>query len=91
MRCKRHKQARKILKEIEESPREYLMIHYSCESFYDVRDGRALRITSIAIREFDSGQTHSLSMHVIAEKQGGVSLDAISDKYDELEKVMLCA
>ncbi len=71
MRYKRHKQARIILKEIEESPREYLVIHYSCESFYDIRDGRTPRITSIAIREFDSGQTHSFSIHKIAEKQGG--------------------
>ncbi len=88
MRYKRHKQARKVLKEIEESPKEYLVIHYSCESFYDICDGRTPRITSIAVRELDSGQTHSFSIHKIAEKQG-VHLDEISSKYDELEKGML--
>jgi hypothetical protein len=88
VRYKRHKQARKTLKEIEESPRDYLVIHYSCESFYDIHDGRTPRITSIAVRELDSGQTHSFSIHKIAEKQG-VPLAAISDKYDELEKAML--
>lgn len=88
MRYKRHKQARKILKEIEESTRDYLVIHYSCESFYDIQDGRTPRITSIAVRELDSGQTHSFSIHKIAEKQE-VTLDAISGKYDELEKTML--
>ncbi len=59
MRYKRHKQAKKILKEIEKSSRDYLVIHYSCESFYDIQDGRTPRITSIAVRELDSGQTHS--------------------------------
>lgn len=88
MRYKRHKQARRILKEIENSPREYLVIHYSCESFYDIHDGRTPRITSIAVRELDSGQTRSFSIHKIAEKQK-VSLDEISEKYDELEKGML--
>ncbi|WP_211236168.1 hypothetical protein [Parvibacter caecicola] len=88
MRYKRHKQARKTLKEIEESPRDYLVIHYSCESFYDIHDGRTPRITSIAVRELDSGQTHSFSIHKIAEKQG-VPLDVINGKYDELEKAML--
>lgn len=39
MRYKRHKQAKKILKEIEKSSRDYLVIHYSCESFYDIQDG----------------------------------------------------
>lgn len=27
-----------------------LIIHYSCESFYDIKDGRTPRITSIAVR-----------------------------------------
>ncbi len=33
-------------------------IHYSCESFYDRPEGQSPRITSIAIRLLDSGQTN---------------------------------
>lgn len=65
-----------------------LVIHYSCESFYDIKDGRTPRVTSIAIREFASGQTTSFSIHKNAELNGVPQAD-ITAKYDELEKEML--
>jgi hypothetical protein len=36
------------------------VIHYSCESFYERPEGRSPRITSIATRKLDSGQTISV-------------------------------
>jgi hypothetical protein len=66
----------------------HLVIHYSCESFYDIKDGRTPRITSIAVRQFSSGQTTSFSIHKSAELKRVEQAD-IAAKYDELEKDML--
>lgn len=65
-----------------------LVIHYSCESFYDRADGRSPRITSIAVRNLASAQTNSFSIHQIAE-ENNVVLDEISEQYDDLEQKML--
>lgn len=66
------------------------VIHYSCESFYDRPNGASPRITSIAVRKLDSGQTLSFSIHQIAEQQG-VKFEEIDAHYDDLEKKMLDA
>jgi hypothetical protein len=63
-------------------------IHYSCESFYDRPDGRSPRVTSIAVRNLSNAQTHSFSIHQIAEK-AGINPEEIENHYDELEKEML--
>jgi hypothetical protein len=52
------------------------VIHYSCESFYDRPNGASPRITSIAVRKLDSGQTLSFSIHQVAER-GGVAFGEI--------------
>lgn len=83
-----HKKACEIFKEIDRNPENYLIIHYSCESFYDITDGRTPRITSIAVYSYNSAQTDSFSIHKTAEKQH-ISIDEIEGKYDELEKTML--
>ena len=87
-RYKEYKYAIKKLKKIDDCPEKYFLIHYSCESFYKVADGKTPRITSIAIKSFATGQVESFSMHKIAE-QIGISLDNIVDRYDEIEKAML--
>jgi len=73
---------------IMEHPEDALLIHYSCESFYDRPDGKTPRVTSIAVRNLGSGQTESFSIHKIAE-QKRLPLESIHDHYDELEKEML--
>lgn len=65
-----------------------LVIHYSCESFYDKADGKTPRITSIAVRNISSGQTDSFSIHQIAEEQK-IEFAEIASHYDGLEKQML--
>lgn len=65
-----------------------LVIHYSCESFYDKADGKTPRVTSVAVRNLASGQTDSFSIHQIAEEEH-VDFDKITDHYDDLEKKML--
>jgi DNA mismatch repair ATPase MutS len=65
-----------------------LLIHYSCESFYDRPDGSSPRITSIAVRNFSSGQTKSFSIHQFAEIKR-ISPSDININYDACEKEML--
>jgi hypothetical protein len=69
-------------------PEHVLVVHYSCESFYDRADGRTPRVTSIAVRNLASGQTQSFSIHKVAE-QRHIPLADITGRYDELEKAML--
>lgn len=86
-----HKQRRKASESLDrlfKDAQHAVVIHYSCESFYDRVDGRTPRITSIAARQLDSGQTKSFSIHKVAELQGVVLAD-IADHYDRLEREML--
>jgi hypothetical protein len=64
------------------------IIHYSCEHFDDRPTGASPRITSIAIRRLDSGQTRSFSIHQIAEIRG-VEIANIAAHYNDLEMRML--
>jgi len=73
---------------IMEHPEDALVIHYSCESFYDREDGKTPRVTSIAVRNLESGQTESFSIHKIAEQQK-IPFETIHEHYDQLEKEML--
>ena len=85
---KQRKKASEALDAAFKSASHCLLIHYSCESFYDRIDGRTPRITSIAVRQLDSGQTRSFSIHKIAELQK-VDLADIASHYDRLEREML--
>lgn len=86
MQYQKHSRAKKIIKTIDNNPSNYLVIHYSCESFYEIKDGHTPRITSIAIYYYDSGQTDSFSIHKTAEKN---HINNIEDNYDSLERKML--
>ena len=85
---KRRRAARKSFEHLDSRRDMYIVLHYSCESFYDIKDGRTPRVTSIAARNFSTGQTLSFSIHKSAE-QLGVLLSDITQRYDELEKHML--
>lgn len=88
MQHNKHKKARNTFSQISNNPENYLIIHYSCESFYDITDGHTPRITSIAVYDYASGQTDSFSMHKVAEKKH-ISIDDIELHYDNLELMML--
>ncbi|KQX38198.1 hypothetical protein ASD04_11300 [Devosia sp. Root436] len=87
-KLRERREVRQRFEEINKRRDMVLVIHYSCESFYDIKDGRTPRVTSIAVRQFASGQTTSFSIHKSAELKGVVQGD-ISARYDELEKDML--
>lgn len=87
-RVKRYKKSKEIIERIYDNKSDYLLIHYSCESFFNITDGRTPRITSVAIKELDSKQTKSFSIHKVAEEKG-IEANAIFSNYDKLEKTML--
>lgn len=87
-RLKKRKETRDELDGLHEKAEHVLVIHYSCESFYDIKDGRTPRVTSIAVRNLKTAQTESFSIHKIAERRG-VEILSIPERYDELEKEML--
>ena len=87
-KIERRKKARREVEEIHKNEKHVLIIHYSCESFYDRESGQTPRITSIAARNFASGQTESFSIHKIAEL-AVCPPEEIESRYDELEKKML--
>ncbi len=87
-RLRRRKSILAQLGEISDRASDTLVIHYSCESFYDRNDGRSPRITSIAVRNLGSGQTNSFSIHQVAE-ENKIPLNKINDQYDDLELKML--
>lgn len=87
-KIERRKKARREVEEIHNNENHVLIIHYSCESFYDRESGQTPRITSIAARNFGSGQTESFSIHKVAEL-AACPPHEIETRYDELEKKML--
>ena len=84
-RLKRRKDVVSKLDNLLEQAATTLVIHYSCESFYDKTDGKAPRVTSLAVRNLASGQTDSFSIHQIAEEHN-VSFEQITEHYDALER-----
>ncbi|MCC6611690.1 MAG: hypothetical protein IT515_18710 [Burkholderiales bacterium] len=87
-RLRRKKAVTQKMDQLLELGQTVLVVHYSCESFYDKSDGKTPRITSIAVRNLSSGQTDSFSIHQIAEEKG-VAFDQIDQHYDDLERQML--
>ncbi len=87
---KQQKEALKRLDSLFSDRSNVWVIHYSCESFYDRPNGASPRITSLAVRSLDSAQTHSFSIHQVAERLG-VPFEEIEARYDELERQMLDA
>lgn len=60
------------------------IVHYSCESFYESKKD-SFKIASIAVRNINSGQVSSFSIHLSAEKH---KVDLTSN-YEEAEKKLL--
>lgn len=82
-----HRKSKAVLNEIDQNRHKYLIIHYACESFFDT-NGATPRITSIAVKNFENGQTDLFAIHKIAELHG-ISFDQIINNYTMLEKELL--
>ncbi|MCH4165139.1 MAG: hypothetical protein LKF37_10240 [Lentilactobacillus diolivorans] len=86
-RFKDHQEAVKTLNEIDNDKSNYLIIHYSCESFFDT-NGRTPHIAAIAVKKFNDAQAELFAIHKNAEIDH-ISSDKIPENYDVLEKKML--
>lgn len=84
----RQRAAKRDLVRLQERPDQVFIVHYSCESFYDTEDGRTPRITSIACRNYGTGQTRSFSIHQVAELPNFQGVDPW-ERYNDIEEVML--
>lgn len=80
-----YKHAKKILRNIEKSPEKYLIIHYSCESFFNL-NGKSPRIASISVRQYNNAQTNNFSIYQIAEQY---NCEVTDENYLEIEKKLL--
>lgn len=87
-RIKTYRKAKNIVNGFYDNDFNCLLIHYSCESFYEIKDGKTPRITSIAVRYLNTAQTKSFSIHKVAELQK-ITIEKINECYDQLEKEML--
>jgi hypothetical protein len=87
-RLKHRKETLNRLRELDDRRDSVVVIHYSCESFYDRPDGSTPRITSIAVRNLGTGQTESFSIHKVGELKG-IPASNIGAHYDVLEREML--
>lgn len=85
---KRRKTAEAAVTLLFDHPDNVYAIHYSCESFFDIKDGRSPRITSIAVVNMKDKQGESFSIHQIAERRQIVPTD-IKSNYDKLEQEFL--
>ncbi|MBI5164352.1 MAG: hypothetical protein HY985_10675 [Magnetospirillum sp.] len=73
--------------EIVNANNDVLVIHYSCESYFDTR-GSSPHINAIAVKSLHSGQTKMFSVHREAEIRS-IDNDKIYSNYDAIERVML--
>lgn len=76
------------LNKLKNSRSKTLVIHYSCESFFNL-EGRTPRVTSICVKNRASGETKAFSIHLQAQfKHINLALASVED-IDRLEKDML--
>lgn len=87
-RINTHRKAKETINSFYDNNSHCLIVHYSCESFYDIKDGKTPRITSIAVRYLNTAQTKSFSIHKVAELRI-IPFDQIDANYNQLEKEML--
>ena len=45
IKYQKRKKAKEVISDISDNPSDYLIIHYSCESFFDLPEGNTPRIT----------------------------------------------
>lgn len=84
-RFNKHRDAINALKKIDKDKSKYLIIHYSCESFYDDKS-KSSRISAIAVESYATKQTKLFSVNSVAEKK---SITDIELNYTQLERTML--
>lgn len=85
-RIKERSKSRALIDDLFQNSTRVYVVHYSCESFYENATGASIRVTSIAIRNLNSAQTKSWSLHKSAELLG---VEDVPSNLDQLEREML--
>lgn len=88
-RLPHQREARERLSKISENCNNVLIIHYSCESFYNHPNGGTSRIASIAVRNLATAQIDSFSIHLVAERYKELAGKDINEHYEEFERKVL--
>lgn len=85
---KKYEKAKAIIKEIHNNREQHIIIHYTCQNIFEDTEGKTARITSITIKEIETGNSKSFSISKTAEIQK-TPYNQIEHNYDKLEKEML--
>lgn len=78
----------KKLDKLRKDKNKTLIIHYSCESFFNL-EGRTPRVTSICVKNRQSGETKAFSIHLQAQFNHIDLNNTTKEEIDRLEKDML--
>ncbi|WP_277012939.1 hypothetical protein [Flavobacterium lindanitolerans] len=78
----------KKIKELKDKKSRTIVIHYSCESFFNIH-GRTPRVTSIAVRNRDNLTTTIFSIHLSAQFKKKNPNNLTDQEFDLVEKDML--
>lgn len=81
-------EAKSILKKLEGQNGKYLVVHYSCESFYG-KDGYTPRVTSIGILNNENNESTIFSINLTAQILGKDLANLSNDDLDQVERTML--
>lgn len=78
----------KKIQELKENRSRTLIIHYSCESFFNL-NGRTPRVTSIVVKNRDNNTSISFSIHLMAQIKNKDVTNLSDADFDYVEKEML--
>jgi hypothetical protein len=78
----------KRISELKEGKSNTLIIHYSCESFFNLQ-GRTPRVTSIVVKNRENHTSLSFSIHLMAQIKNRDISNLSNDDFNYLEKEML--
>ncbi|AOH39182.1 hypothetical protein [Dialister pneumosintes] len=88
MQWNRHKEAKQTIKEIFQRLDRYRIIHYSCQSFNRVENGKSTIIAAIAIYLPQYDRTESFDIQSTAEYLN-IEYKDINKNLEKIEKVLL--
>ncbi len=78
----------KKIDELKEGKSKTLIIHYSCESFFNLK-GRTPRVTSIVVKNRDNNTSISFSIHLMAQIKKKDTTSLSDEDFDYVEREML--
>lgn len=83
-----YNRAREDIARIKRHSKTCLVIHYSCQSLYDDREGLSPSISTIVIKDFENDQTVSFAAHIVAERLH-IKKEDITANFAKIETALL--